>query len=123
MVDADLIDSEVGDEGEAIGGIEINGVGVRLSLPFWVRSRTRMLNQTRNRADFPFRAHRKDDRIGVTIAGGKNISARVVNRDVAKFRSWGELPIDERKLSRFRFDGKRRSAPDGFSARQMCLID
>ncbi len=110
-----LVEPEVGDVREAIGGIDIDGVGVRCLLPLRVDARSRVLDEGRRRLQRAVCPDRHNRDASSTVIGNEHVAAGLVHHEVGRAASDRRLLIECSQPARVPVDGERADRSAGLA--------
>src|SRR5439155_16038511 len=94
-VDHHLVEPQVGDESVAIGGIEIDGMGVRSFLALLVDARAVMLHEARCLTQMPISANGQGAGAAAAVIGDQDMFALAIDDDVAGTGAAGGLLVQQ----------------------------
>ena len=108
LVDEDPVEAEVGDDGEAIGLVEVDRVGVRAPLPLGVEDLARVLDEVRSRAELAVGPDRQHGHAAAAVVGDEDVLARGVDHQVARPVADRRLLVELGQLAGLGVEGERR---------------
>ena len=120
-VDEDPVGPEVGREGEALGGIEVDAVSVRLLLPARVRAGALVGAHRRGGLQATVGPDGQDRHGAAAVVRDEDVSARLVHDEVAGPRPFRRLLVEEREITGLRVDreGAHRARLGALEARHL----
>ena len=106
-IDEDLVETEIGHEGEAIGRVDPDAVRVGLCLALGIDAAALMLDRGGALAEAPIRVEPDDRDAAALVVGDQDIAVRRIERDVARVGAPARLLVDQREAARLRIDAER----------------
>src|SRR5947207_15580686 len=83
-INEDLVETQVGDEGEPIGGVKVDGVGVRTFLASGIDALPLMLNRRRGFSEPPVVSQRKRSTATAPVVGDEDVLSGRVDDEMAR---------------------------------------
>src|SRR5207248_9218042 len=109
-IDQHLVEAEIGGKGEAIGGVEVDGVGMRPCLPILVYARAAMLHDNGRFAQRAVFANRQHADAAAAVVCREDILAALVNDEVTWSGTARGLLIEQLQIAGCGVDGKSTDA-------------
>src|SRR5207244_11099842 len=106
LVDHDFVQAQVGDDGKSVGGVQVDGMGMRSFLSLLVDAGAVMLDEGRGRAKPAVRFNRKDAHASSRVIGGQHMLACLVYDQMARSRSTRRSLIQQHQIPSSWVDGK-----------------
>src|SRR5205814_1467879 len=97
-IDENLVQAEVGGEGELVGGVEINRVRVRLRLSRLDDARTLMLHRGGCGAEFAVGINGERGDAAAAVIGHEHVLSFLIDGDETRAGPLRRLLIEERQL-------------------------
>ncbi len=121
-VDHDPVQAEVGHEGEAIGGIEVDAVGVRAFLAARVHARTLVLEEAASRAECPIGLQPDHRHAPAAVIRHQHVPTGLVHDQMAGASAPGALLVQESQLAGVGLDGERADRTGRFALEVAHLV-
>ena len=122
-INQELVQSEIGHEGKAIGGVQCDRVGMGTRLAGGVDARPLMLKEVGGFPQATVPPHGQDTDAPAHEIGHVHVGALLVHQDVARIGPVRRLRVEKRQVSRLRLHPERADAAARLAFVALQLVD